>query len=493
MLRIACFQFNANTIHLATSLEILQEWSFSETFILDYYWLGSSTKYPFKMAKGLDRFNSFKKSFPGKLESALRTVDFADIVLHTDLTHSNSQAIQLTNTCLKQFQSLNKIKEFGKVTYGSIPVGSAIANAIVTETGRREFNYKRDVELLKLLLTSFFQVYLCAQEEITKMEIDKVLIYNGRFIHERAVWEAAKSLNREVFLYETLRNRYLLRSGVGFHNRVENQRNMISLWEEQSKLVDFKTMEALSCKYFLDLESKKNNFYRLGTSVTLSSPYFVFFSNSDDEAIGFWDSWKETFAEQLDFIKQLQSLFELRAQEHLYIRLHPNLSNKPKEEQDKWLELSNKRYSSIIRQTEDTSSYALLNGAIGVLTYGSTIGIEAAFRKIPSAVLADCRYDNLGAVDKLKSMSEVEKWITNVSNSPVWLNLEYRRARSLILGYWMEKAGNPFVATTLIERAWGSWEAQSFNGRPLVESKGQRIYSSLVNRIKRFFLGLNNT
>jgi hypothetical protein len=295
----------------------------------------------------------------------------------------------------------------------------------------------------------------------------------------------------EVFLFETTRDRFHLRQNFGFHDRTKNQEIMKILWKEKSKELGELEMEKIGSRYFVDLESKRNRFFSYETDSNLKKPSFVFFSNSDDEAVGFWDSWTEPFLDQVEFITRLQSHFETRRKEYLYVRLHPNLALKPIEEQNRWSLLRNTKFSKIIHPNDQVSSYALLKGSRGVISYGSTIGLEAAFHRIPSAILADCWYDELGVANKLASFEDVIKWIESIENNFDATELQNRRRNSMVRGFWLEKSGKSFEHCDMYEISWGAWEVEFFKGKRISRSKLFSVVSIITNRIKRGRLGLN--
>ena len=91
----ACFQFTSNSIQLAASFEILEEWKSSGDFALHYYWLGASTRYPSRMARGLDSFSILNR-FPTSISNALDSLNLTH--LQKRLRVSESQA---NDICLK--------------------------------------------------------------------------------------------------------------------------------------------------------------------------------------------------------------------------------------------------------------------------------------------------------------------------------------------------------------------------------------------------------
>jgi len=460
----ACFQFTSNSIQLAASFEILAGWSELQEYSLNYYWLGASTKYPSRMSRGLDTLNFPTQRFPKSISAAIKRNNLKNIREISSITQF-SQIDECILALKNQLRSLNSVQNFSKIEFLGICPGGALANSFVYETGRRDFDYDRDEGIITLLL----------------------------YLHERASWDACKSLNVETFLFETTRNRYHLRENEGFHDRVVNQKLMKELWRRKSLELSKEELIDFGSRYFRELESTRNRFYQesiRGKFLSNELSYFVFYSNSDDEAVGFWDSWTEPFMEQIDLIEELQLFFESRRREHLYVRLHPNLATKSQEEKLRWEKLQSKEFSTVIAPEEPLSSYTLLKGSRGVISYGSTIGIEAAFHSKPSAILADCWYDELEVADKLSNLNDIFQWIENIDLNFNETKLQERRERSLIRGLWLELSGNHFENCDMSELGWGSWEVEKFKGVKIARPKTLVAISILVNRMKRRRRGL---
>jgi hypothetical protein len=484
----ACFQFTSNSIQLAASFEILKKWNLEQKFPLTYYWLGASTKYPSRMSRGLDNFSRPFASFPRSISNALKFIKFENLEMKQSLPTS-SEREECLASFIQQLRNVKNVKDFQALQFNNIRPGGALANSFVYETGRRDFSFENDKFLITLLLDSYLSVYFGVINEL-QAGINRALIYNGRFLHERAAWDACKTEAIETFIFETTRNRYHLRRNVGFHDRIINQKFMLDLWEEKSKDLSTKELDELGSRYFIDLESKRNQFFtpvKDLTNLLSKSDFFVFFSNSDDEAVGFWDSWTEPFIDQPLLIEKLQVFFEKRQKEHLYIRLHPNLATKSHQERNRWSRLHSTRYSTVIQPGDEFSSYELLKKAKGVISYGSTIGLEAAYHLVPSAILADCWYDELQVADKLTDFQQLFNWIESITVNFNKDTLERRRLRSLVRGLWFELSGNKFENSLMRELSWGAWEVERFGSARLLQPKVFIWRSILINRLKRIF------
>jgi hypothetical protein len=126
-------------------------------------------------------------------------------------------------------------------------------------------------------------------------------------LHERASWDAAKRLDCEILIFETTHDRYQQRT-EGFHNRVNNQKVMKDLWKNSTLEISKKINE--SSVWFKDMRSNVNPFMvRYPKKFISDKKYFVYFSNSDDEVVGFWDEWTEPLGNQFDVVSKLIEIF----------------------------------------------------------------------------------------------------------------------------------------------------------------------------------------
>jgi hypothetical protein len=332
------------------------------------------------------------------------------------------------------------------------------------------------------LLNSYLQVYSATSLVLSTRSINKLYLYNGRFLHERAVWDSAKNLGIVCELFETVRDRYVLDSN-GFHDRVNNQNKMLKHWINSS--LSKQTKIEIGSRYFQNLESNLNKFYEeRGKALKTKKEFFVYFSSSNDEYAGLGKNWNKTLGEQVDCIKKLQKIFSYQNKYELVVRIHPNLKNKAPEEINLWRSIRNDRNSRVIREVSNVSSYKLLNDAIGVITFGSTIGLEASFRHKPCLVLADCGYDLLGVCDKASDWVDVLNWLKkgHRKSNKVLIN---RSINSCIRGYYLATGGEQLLHSHVKQTGGsGAWDATIFCGIKIQDRKIIYFYRKMIYKIK---------
>jgi len=475
-MRSAVFQFASSSIHLAASLEILRDASLNGDKNFYCIW-GAQTKYPGRMSVEFEKLKS------GPPKNIINLIKHADNKV--DITNKiNFNADWVDNATVKlvaEISSINKVSMLQTINFDGINPGAALANEITTLTKNKDIELQKNILLIELLIRSYLQVYSATTNFIKQNNINQVYIYNGRFLHERAVWDAARAKNISVLLFETTRNHYFLRK-EGFHSRTNNQRVMLEHWEKSNLLIE-KRIE-IGTKYFMELRSKLRPFVtETKKQLIISKPYFVYYSSSDDELIGFWDEWSEPLGEQIDCVKKLQEIFDAQSTYELVVRIHPNLKNKSQKQKQGWAKISSTISSRVIQAEEKISSYELLENSVGSISFGSTIGLESAFALKPSLVMADCGYDLIGVVDKANSWAYISSWIKK-GHKIGSDELMKRKNNACIRGFFVSTGGMDFKYTKLIDKGLGAWNAVMFDGLDMKFSAISIISKKIINRIK---------
>lgn len=74
--------------------------------------------------------------------------------------------------------------------------------------------------LARILIESYLQIYNAATNYMINNSIDRIFLFNGRFLHERAVWDAARAQGVQVILLKLLRNRYFCAKKVSIAEKI---------------------------------------------------------------------------------------------------------------------------------------------------------------------------------------------------------------------------------------------------------------------------------
>ncbi len=475
-MNIGFVQFASSEMHFAGMLEIVHAEYLRGNPINLAIW-GSKTHFPTRMS---ENFQTFSKDIPRKLQAVI-SIAAPCHQLENELRYDSSWVRNKNFEFRPILKSLSSIGDFSKLNLDDINPGPALANEFVTLSKSRHTRVDENFDLLEEMLISYLKVYSATQKWLQENSITKMYLFNGRFLHERAAWDAGKSMNIQTMVFETTRDNLHIRE-LGFHNRVNNQRLIREHWESSPLALDLK--REISDQWFINMRTGANPFTtNSSNSISISGSYFVYFSNSDDEAVGFWDQWNQNLGSQIDCVKRLISHFEKIGNSILVIRLHPNLASKPHTDQAEWMDLKDSKFVKIILPLEKVSSYSLIESSSGVITFGSTIGIEAAYMSKPVMVLADCKFDELGFAFKPRNWNEVFGWFAK-KFTPLELDINRDLARTF--GFFVLTGGQQFMFSKLREVGWGRWKVESFLNFDFAENFLMKTFRKILLKLKLF-------
>jgi len=284
---------------------------------------------------------------------------------------------------------------------------------------KRESNPDKNLHktTLKLYKDSFMKTYKEAKNLLKYKQPSKVFLYNGRFLQERAVWEACRNLNISVAFFEKFNpnwhDRYLIfkeqthspqyRSNLMnnfFLNSTDNE-NINDIGQKW-----FKDRTLGITQNFTDLQNQN-----LGLSHL--KPFLVYFHSSEDELITS-ELISASWGDQISALKNLIEVMNNTKKYNLVIRLHPNLLQKSPREIHKWNNLVNKisnecYWVTVVASDSKISSYKLVEESIGVITVGSTIGVEAAFMNRKSILIGTAFHEFMGITINPKNKIELNE------------------------------------------------------------------------------------
>lgn len=266
---------------------------------------------------------------------------------------------------------------------------------------------------------SYAWAYDQSRELIEARGLTTVVVYNGRFMHDRAVAAAAASTGAKVLYYDTggYETDFDLTEATT-HDWSHLQGRMLKMYQTWG--VD---RDEIGRKWFLDRQThadinnaifvaEQESGYLEG--VPEAEQLVVFFSSSGDEIAELDFDWATYFQSQENALSLLARECSKRPNTRLVVRTHPHMRLKPTDDLERWMKAVNDvapdahfdPYSRI-------DSYALMRKADIVFTYGSTSGVEAGFIGRPTVVMGPSAYDELGCVARITKEEEIALMLDN--------------------------------------------------------------------------------
>lgn len=204
------------------------------------------------------------------------------------------------------------------------------------------------------------------------------------------------------------------------------------------------------------------------------------FNSSEDEYTALGGDYDKTlYANQTKAIVMICNSLRDDPSIMIWLRIHPNLKNVKWSFAQKLLKLGTQFTNvRVIPGDSPVSSYALLDACNTVLSFGSTMGVEAVYAGKPSILVGRCVYERLGSVYTPQSHDEVISLLRQ-RNLPS-LSLE---GAMKVAVFWSE--GGVSIPYFAGNRRSGF----DFDGIQIKKSLSEAFYYSIGKFTEKFLLG----
>ncbi|MFQ5505845.1 MAG: hypothetical protein ACE5F1_13775, partial [Planctomycetota bacterium] len=299
---------------------------------------------------------------------------------------------------------------------------------------------------LENLMVSALAVYRSFQNLLLGQDFDRVYVFNGRFAICRAVLRACQSRGVDCFIHERGpdHGHYAIFENTFCHDLDYVHEAIETAWAEAGNGTE-RTERAE--RFFLErAEGIEQSWYsyidgqeagRLPENWDGSRRNVVVFLSSEDEFAAIGDQWNlGLYESQADGLRRILRSLEGDSGLEVYLRIHPNLRG-VSNEQTRELARLESPILTVVPADSPISSYALLKHASAVVTFGSTVGIEAVYWGVPSILAGQSFYRGLGATYNPRTHEELCGMLrSGLEARPVEGALKY--------GYYMKSFGVPF-------------------------------------------------
>ena len=309
------------------------------------------------------------------------------------------------------------------LTYHGSPMGRAILQVHPdTETPITD-SFFWSKRWLQAAARSYAYVFDQTVEAIRSRGITAIVVYNGRFLHDRAASAAAEFAGIPVLYYDTggIDTDFDVTDSVT-HDWSDLQRRMLALYDTWP--VDER--DALASSWF---EERRNHVaadnalfvetQRIGESIERpdAERVIVYFSSSGDEIAELELDWSTFIGSQEVALQLLAEECRRLPGTKLIVRSHPHMRMKPHQDLVEWLAAVEKAAPDMhLDPYSPVDSYELMAQADLVVTYGSTTGVEAAYAGKPVIVMGPSAYDQLGCANFVSTQAQLAEAL--VSTEP---------------------------------------------------------------------------
>ena len=263
-------------------------------------------------------------------------------------------------------------------------------------------------------MRSYAWVYDQTQALIRERGLGTIVVYNGRFTHDRAVAAAAQAADVRVLYYDTggYDTDFDLTEATT-HDWAHLQGRMLRMYEAWDPM----ERDSIGSSWFVNRQTHAdaNNRVFTGTQtrghvegLPEAATIVTFFSSSGDEIIELDLDWEEYLHSQEQALAEVASACRERPGTALVVRTHPHMRLKPPRDLEEWTTAVDAAEPALhLDPWSPVDSYALMRESDAVFTYGSTSGVEAAFIGKPVVVMGPSAYDLLGCARRITSADEI--------------------------------------------------------------------------------------
>ena len=304
------------------------------------------------------------------------------------------------------FENIEQIKS---IVYRDVYVGYAILSLYLT--------YTRDLDIKSPdKFSAFFAPIVnevCdfvdyAYNLIKQISPDEIISFNGRLYDNRLFYDISNALGIKYTSLEVIGGNGEPFKKVRFegglpHSIIINTSKINDLWEK-SPLSTEKKIEIANSFFTRRRNGELVADVTVYTSAqkrgTLPDGFdpnqrnIAIFNSSEDEFTAVGGEWENVIFssqyEALDFILRNSS-----PDIHYYLRIHPHLKGVKYKAHMELYTLSKYKNLTIISPESEISTYSLMDACEKVVTFGSTMGVEAVYGGKPSVLLRPSLYENL--------------------------------------------------------------------------------------------------
>lgn len=386
-------------------------------------------------------------NFESKIKKFIKILKLNDIIIIEDFNLSDKLIKKIKIWADNFYGSLQDLKNY---KYHEAILGNSVASSLISLRHEKNFLPKKNIALVRRCLISSAIVYEKSKIIINKTKPKSLYTFNNRFLLSRPIIEAAKFIKVNRILRHERgadMNKYELFE-EDIHDYNYRYKLMMKYWRlapKKNKYVVannfFKNQKYNFEKYFLTKSSNKTGLINIFCNK--AEKKIVFFTSTDYEYEA-WTSYvnkkKYYFKNQLQALKIVIDIVKKLKNYILVIRCHPAkiLNNFEKIDEQKILKMGDNKKVFVLKSNSDVNSYQLIDKCDIVITFGSTIGIEAYYWRKPSISLRENSYTKLNIIEHPKNKKALEKYLRKKK-----LKLKAKQL-CLPVGYFLMRHGKKF-------------------------------------------------
>jgi len=315
------------------------------------------------------------------------------------------------------FRSVEELKQY---RYDGEGIGMGVASSLISIYREHRLDTRVHRKEVARELNTSVQVYETLKQEFEEFKPDRLYVFNGRISGHLPAVLLCKRIGINFFTYEvagTL-NRYLLRENSTSHSIPAMREEMETLWAaggpEREKMAKawFERKRAGVDQGTMMSFTKHQARGLLPEGYDPEKKNIAIFNSTLDEytAVEGWEN-PLYFPDETAGIRRILEAFESDKRYVFHLRAHPHMKNISRSRNSQLRDIGElaSRFGNlrVIWPAESIDSYALIDACEKIITFGSTVGVEAAYWGKPSILAGRATYESFDCVYTPKTHEEL--------------------------------------------------------------------------------------
>lgn len=318
-------------------------------------------------------------------------------------------------------------EDLESMSLDGFPIGGLVASQLANDLNDGLFDPRSLQNRVASLLETGYRLFSSAKHLFLERRIDLAYVWNGRRASDGPVVFAAKDskLEFQTFISGPTLGTYIEPKSITVQAIDYQKAGLLRLKDDATKNFGVRDLVTRDGNAFHNNQKAGSN-HGLGVHnfsskfsdrfLALSTkPVLSIFPSCGWEKIGQQDFRNGVYDSEYQGLESLLSNAAITSEFEVVVRWHPHLQ-KVRGNEKKRIQKIQKKFEErtrFIAPSNSTSTYSLIENSELVLTFGSTVGVEACYYGKPSICVGPAVYDCLDVAYFPKTPGEVEDAILN--------------------------------------------------------------------------------
>ena len=400
--------------------------------------------------------------------------------------------LQLTDKDRKELRDIKTDwrtrDEMNEFAVDNFDAGWAAQSTLASLFMRPDFSVQENHEQIRRTILSSVAAYRSVQNYLSRVHVDRLYVFNGRYATMRAVMRAAESRNVPFSIHErgSSFEKFALYENHAPHDLDFFQDEVRKAWDRG----DPELREPIGASFYADrVAGTQSDWHAYALKQEMgklpeswkdgANNVVIYCSSSDDiDCLREMVQGKTLYPDQYTGIDRILASAQAHPHLNFFVRLHPRSATHAEIGGKRLMERRDPNLT-VIAADSSISTYTMMRKATRVVSFGSTTGLEATYWGLPSILGYRSYFDTLGAVHVPRSHDEMMQLIVGSDTAPA------DKVGALKYGYFMKTFGMPFRYNRPTGLTGGTFKDRQLKPHVAVRTAGWLLERPVVRDVTR--------